>query len=117
MKAGQRNSTVEELNAALGRKVFVVESDGMEARQIKAMVEGMKEELREFLADGGSIIGYGQCLVQRQEQEIGYYTRAKTELDALVEAKAPREEVVALWEKSNDKLRRMGIRLLSLPEE
>ena len=112
-----RNTTEREIREALGRKVPVAKDDSLEARQIKAMVEGMKEELREFLADGGSIIGYGQCLVQRQEQEIGYYTRAKTELDALVEAKAPREEVVALWEKSNDKLRRMGIRLLSLPEE
>ena len=112
-----RNTTEREIREALGRKVPVTKDDSLEARQIKAMVEGMKEELREFLADGGSIVGYGQCLVQRQEQEIGYYTRAKTELDALVEAKAPREEVVALWEKSNDKLRRMGIRLLSLPED
>ena len=112
-----RNTTEREIQEALRRKVAVGKDDSLEARQIKAMVEGMKEELREFLADGGSIVGYGQCLVQRQEQEISYYSRAKAELDALVAAKAPREEVVALWEKSNDKLRRMGIRLLALPED
>ena len=38
VKAGQRNTTVEELNAALGRKVAASADDGMEARQIKSMV-------------------------------------------------------------------------------
>ncbi|MBQ2628068.1 MAG: hypothetical protein IJG13_00175, partial [Kiritimatiellae bacterium] len=46
VKAGQRNTTVEELSAALKREVAASPGDGMEARQIKAMVEGMKAEAR-----------------------------------------------------------------------
>ena len=111
-----RNTTEGEIMDALGRKVPVGKDDSLEARQIKSMVEGMKQELREFLADGGSVVGYGQRLVQRQEQEIAYYTRAKAELERLIESGASEQKVLALWEKSNDRLRRMGIRLLSLPD-
>ncbi len=111
-----RNTTEGEIKDALKRKIAVTKDDSLEARQIKSMVEGMKQELREFLADGGSIVGYGQCLVQRQEQEISYYNRAKAELDRLVKANASESEIIALWEKSNDRLRKMGIKLLSLPE-
>lgn len=111
-----RSTTESEIKDALKRKIPVTKDDSLEARQIKSMVEGMKQELREFLADGGSIVGYGQCLVQRQEQEISYYNRAKAELNRLVEAKATKAEIRAFWEKSNDRLRRMGIKLLSFPE-
>lgn len=41
-----RTTNVAALEEALKRKIEATESDGMEARQIKAMVEGMKDELR-----------------------------------------------------------------------
>jgi len=111
-----RSTTEQEIKDALKRRISVTKGDSLEARQIKSMVEGMKQELREFLADGGSIVGYGQCLVQRQEQEIAYYNQAKAELNQAIKSGAPGDEVLSLWEKSNERLRRMGIRLLSLPE-
>ena len=109
MKAGQRNSTVEELNAALGRKVFVVESDGMEARQIKAMVEGMKEEARRYLAAGGTFEKYGERLVERQEAEIAIYNRAKAELEKSRTTMQP-DAFDAFLEERNDELRNLGIK-------
>ena len=114
--AGQRNTTEAEISAALSRQVFPDESDGLEARQIKAMVEGMKDELREFMRDGGSIREFGAALVERQESEIGYYNRAKGELEALKNAGTSAKEIESLWEKRNDELRQMGIKLVSLPE-
>ena len=114
--AGQRNTTEEEIRAALSRQVMPDEADGIEARQIKSMVEGMKDELRDFMRDGGSIRQFGACLVERQEAELGYYSRAKAELEALQASGAPAKEIEALWERRNAELRQMGVRLLPLPE-
>lgn len=114
--AGLRNTSEREIQEALAREVGVAPSDSIEVRQIKAMVEGMKDELRQFLADGGTIVEYGRRLVMRQEQEIGYYSRAKAEIESAHNAGASPQEVEALWEKRNNSLRRMGIRLISLPE-
>lgn len=111
-----RNTSEEEISAALKRKITVESGDGLEARQIKAMVEGMKEELREYIAAGGTIVEYGKALVARQEQEIAYYTRAKNEIDQVKKSGGSEEELIAVWEDRNSKLRKMGIKLVALPE-
>ena len=113
VKAGQRNTTVEELSAALEREVAASPGDGMEARQIKAMVEGMKAEARAYVAAGGNLVEYGRRLVERQEAEIAIYERAKADLEA---ARGSKSEggLVAYWEALNDRLRNLGIRLLPL---
>ena len=114
--AGQRNTKVEEIEAALARRVDASEADTIEARQIKAMVEGMKEELRRFLAKKGTIVEYGHRLVQRQEEELGYYNRAKAEIENAKKSGMPDAQLTELWEKRNDSLRRMGIKLVPLPD-
>ena len=73
--AGQRNTTEAEISAALSRKVEPKPEDSIEARQIKAMVEGMRAEARRFVSAGGAIAAYGRKLVRRQEEEIAYYNR------------------------------------------
>ena len=88
----------------------------IEARQILAMVSGMKQELREFIADGGTIKQYGKRLVQRQESELGYYHRAKAELDRAIAEKRGEDAINALIEKHNAALRKIGVKLLVLPE-
>lgn len=114
--AGQRSTTEEELATALNRSVVADPSDTIEARQIKAMVEGMKQELREFVAAGGTVKQYGKRLVRRQEEEIGYYNRAKTEVDRAVEAKVGKDELSALASKHNAALRKLGIKLIVLDD-
>ena len=113
VKAGQRNTTVEELSAALKREVATSPGDGMEARQIKAMVEGMKAEARAYVAAGGNLVEYGRRLTERQDAEIAIYERTKADLEA---ARASKSEgdLVAYWEALNDRLRNLGIRLLPL---
>jgi len=113
VKAGQRNSTVDELNAALSRTIGVKESDGIEARQIKAMVEGMKREARAYVAAGGTLVEYGRRLTERQDAEIAIYERTKAEVE---NAKKTMDEqsLIAFWEKRNDQLRNLGIKLISL---
>ena len=82
VKAGQRNTTVEEIESALGRSVPVANDDGLEARQIKSMVEGMKAEARAYIAAGGTIVEYGKRLTERQDAEIAIYERAKADFEA-----------------------------------
>jgi len=113
VKAGQRNTTVAEIEAALARKVAAAEADGMEARQIKSMVEGMKAEARAYIKAGGSIVEYGKRLTERQDAEIAIYERAKADFEAARKTK-PEGELVAYWEAINDKLRNLGIKLVPL---
>lgn len=114
--AGLRNTSVQEIEKALSRRVEVLGSDGIEARQIKSMVEGMKEELRQFLAQGGSIKRYGEKLVRRQEEEIGYYNRAKNEIECAQKSGMSKTQLEALWENRNASLRAMGVKLVTMPE-
>ncbi len=113
--AAVKSTSEAALTDALARAVAPEETDSLEARQIKALVEGMKDELRQFLADGGTFVDYGRALVARQEEELGYYHRAKAELEAAAK-ELPDDELEALWEQRNSALRRMGIRLIPMPE-
>lgn len=114
--AGQRTTSIEELEAAVDREIAVEPGDSMEARQIKSIVAGMKEELRAFLKAGGSVRQYAALLVKRQDEEIGYYNRAKTEIESARKANADEEALISLWEERNDSLRQMGIKLVPMPE-
>ena len=116
VRAGQRNTTVGEIEAALARTVAASSDDGMEARQIKAMVEGMKDEMRRFIAAGGTIEQYGRRLVARQDEEIAIYTRAGNEIEQAMKGGADRAEVADLVDRRNGELRRMGIRLIAMPD-
>jgi len=113
VRAGKRNATVEELNAALGREIAASDGDGMEARQIKAMVGGMKAEARAYIAAGGNIVEYGKRLTERQDAEIAIYERTRAELEKARET-MPQDEFLSRWEEKNDQLRNLGIRLVPL---
>ena len=115
-----RSTTEEKLkealsaNTASGASLRQDVGESLESRQIVAIVAGMKSELRQFVADGGSFVQYGRLLVQRQEQEIAYYNRAKNEIDVVAE-KGDVVELKALWKRRNGELKRMGIRTVLLP--
>ena len=115
--AGQRTTTEQALQEALAREGERGKRDeGLEARQIRAMVEGMKNEARQFLADGGTVAQYCRLLVQRQDEEIACHNRAKAEIEAANKSGMNRLELVSLWEKRNAALRQMGVKLVPLPE-
>ena len=90
--------------------------DSEEVCQLKSIVSGLKAEAREFLDDGGTLKRYGELLVDRQNQEIEYYERAKAEIEQLVQSDRPQKEIDVIWEQRNEELRRMGIRMVSMPE-
>ena len=111
-----RTTNVASLEEALGRKVEASETDGMEARQIKAMVDGMKDELRKFVSAGGTIEQYGRRLVARQDDEIAIYNRTSNEIEQAVKSNLGKAEVAELVDRRNEELRRMGIKLIQMPE-
>ena len=114
--AGLRSTTEKEIEVALSRKIEATQDDSMEARQIKAMVEGMKAEARRFMAAGGSAGQYGRLLVQRQEEEIAYRNRAKAEIENAKKSNMSPAQLRSLWEERNASLRQMGVKLVPMPE-
>ncbi len=116
VKAGQRNTSEKEFSTALEHKCAVADSDSLEARQIKVMVEGMKNEARRYLAAGGTIVDYGKRLTERQDAEIAIYNRVKADLD---KARATMSEsaFMTYCEKRNDELRNLGIKTVGLSDE
>ena len=116
VKAGQRNTSEKEFQTALANKCSVADSDSLEVRQIKAMVEGMKNEARRYIAAGGSIVEYGKRLTERQDAEISVYARVKADLDKARKTMKD-EEFMTYWEKRNDELRNLGIKTVGLGED
>ena len=79
------------------------------------MVEGMKREARAYIAAGGTVVEYGKRLTERQDAEIAIYERTKSEIEnAKKTMKGP--DLIAFWEKRNDQLRNLGIKLISLED-
>lgn len=113
VKAGQRNTSEKELLAALESECEIGAGDSLETQQIKAMVEGMKDEARRYIAAGGTAIGYGKRLTERQDAEIAIFKRFRTELES-AKATMPEDEYMALWEARNDELRNLGIKTVGL---
>ena len=118
-----RSTTEDEIRKALDHDCRVdslpdasFESGSIESRQVRAMVEGMKNELRAFMSAGGSIRQYGRRLIQRQSEEISYFTRAQNEVNRVAESDATHERLLGEWERVNDRLRHMGIGPVPLPK-
>ena len=115
VKAGQRNTTIEEITASLSRSIAAQDTDSLEARQIKAMVEGMKCEARRYIAAGGTAVEYGKRLTERQDAEIAVYNRVKAEIDD-AKGKMSRESLEEFCDARNDELRNLGIRPVVLDD-
>ena len=116
VKAGQRNTSESEFQAALLHRSKVTPSDTLEIRQIKAMVEGMKNEARRYIAAGGTIVEYGKRLTERQDAEIAIYNHVKADLDKARKSMTD-DEFMLYWEKRNDELRNLGIKTIGLERD
>jgi len=113
VKAGQRNTSLKEFEAAINSKCEILQTDSPETRQIKAMVEGMKDEARQYIAAGGTIVDYGKRLTERQDAEIAIYERIKSEIET-AKATLSEDEFMDVWERRNEELRNLGIKTVGL---
>ena len=106
----------ESLSTDMARALkerFKISKDELdEYRQMKCIVEGMKEELRAYLAAGGSLNGYIKRLQQRQSEEADYLEKARMELAQEV---ATGTDAFAAWHEMNRKIREQGLPALPMP--
>ena len=91
----------------------VVPADSAEVQKMKRMINWMKDELKAYLAAGGSVDDYLDRLIERQDAEVAIRERTGTELDMLKDN--PKENFEKEWETKNEMLRKMGIRTFPLP--
>ena len=95
---------------AADKDIQIAAEDSREARELKQIVNGMRAEMREYLANGnGTPRSFWRRLNERTAQEIQIYERTRRELE-----KETSEEV---WEQKNDALRRLGLRTIPNPGE
>ena len=84
-------------------------SDSREVRELKQIVNGMRQELRDYLANGnGTPKSYWRRLLERTQEEMRIYERTRRELE--------NEKSEAVWEQKNEALRRLGLRTIA-PKE
>ena len=106
--------TANEFEEALRSPIFTFPDESTECVELKRIVAGMKEELKMFLASGGTIPDYINRLNQRQEMEIDYREKAEDDLyNAIKEMNT--EKAYEAWEQKNAWLTTMGIERLPLP--
>ena len=106
----------DALVKSLESDIAATPDEPREFRQVKAIVAQMKDELRRYLADGGTAAGYLDRLHERQIAEVGCYERAERKFE-MAEEKEDDDTLYALWLKLNADLREMGIKPLPMPEK
>ena len=110
---GERGTVFEayakdELGA--DKDIQIAAEDSREVRELKQIVNGMRDEMRAYLANGnGTPRSYWRCLNERTLSEMQIYDRTKRELE-----KEARPEV---WEQKNESLRILGLRTIPAPNE
>jgi len=99
-----------ELKAVAESDVEILASDPREVQELKQMVNGMREEMRHYLANGyGTIQSFWRRLLERTRQEAQIYERTKLELE--------KETNPAVWNEKNEALRGLGLRTIPNPHE
>ena len=90
--------------------ILINADDPREIRELKQIVNGMREEMRGYLANGnGTPRSYWRRLNERTLSEIQIYERTKRELE--------KEQSTQAWEEKNEALRRLGLRTIPFPNE
>ena len=92
------------------KDIQIAAEDSREVRELKQIVNGMREEMREYLANGnGTPRSYWRRLNERTLSEMQIYERTRRELE-----KETRPEI---WEQKNESLRILGLRTIPAPNE
>ena len=93
----------DELDAA--KDIPMADKDPREVAELKQIVNGMRGELRGYLANGnGTPRSYWRRLGERTMKEMQIFERTRRELEG--------EKSEAVWEEKNDALRRIGLRTI-----
>ena len=110
------NKVANALENALKRRLEPQDDELLEYRQIKQIVEAMKDELRAYVDHGGTARLYIDRLQERQSQEVAYYRAANQELETAKKSMSE-DDLYALWAAKNAELRAIGLPMLKEPGE
>ena len=122
-----------DFRACLKEPIRIASTDFTEVVDLKRIVAGMKNEMRAYLAGGGTAEGYIAELEKRQKLEISYRERAEQKLNRMLNNQDLTSEqstnppisqssnpqlraAYAYWLKANASLKSMGIYELPLPD-
>ena len=111
------DATMEAAFAAYAKDELSAENDiaidageERELRELKQIVNGIREEMRYYLANGnGTPRSFWRRLNERTAQEMQIYERTRRELE--------NESSPDAWESKNEALRRIGLRTIANPKE
>ena len=119
IKVSYRRRTPEiaaAVEASIARRLESGESELLEYRQLKQIVESIKDELRAYIKSGGNTNGFLDRLQERQDQEVAYYNAANQELETAKKTMSD-DDLYALWAAKNAELRAIGLPMLKDPGE
>lgn len=116
VRGGDLDKVASALERALKRRLEPQDGELLEYRQVKQIVEAMKDELRAYVAHGGSARLYIDRLQDRQSQEVAYYRAANQELET-AKVTLSDDDLYALWAAKNAELRAIGLPMLKEPME
>ena len=92
------------------RDIVIAPEDPREIKELKQIVNGMREELRGYLANGnGTTRSFWRRLNERTTSEMQIYERTRRELE--------KEKSTEIWEQKNAALRRLGLRTITNPND
>ncbi|MBS7286890.1 MAG: hypothetical protein KIH06_06480 [Kiritimatiellae bacterium] len=92
------------------KDIQIAADDSREVRELKQIINGMREEMREYLANGnGTPRSYWRRLNERTLSEMQIYERTRRELE--------KETRLEVWEQKNEYLRILGLRTIPAPNE
>ena len=114
---GDLNIIASALENALNHRLESQDGEMLEYRQMKQIVEAMKDELRAYIEQGGTARLYIDRLQERQSQEVAYFRAANQELENAKASGASDDDLYTLWSAKNAELRAIGLPMLKEPTE
>ena len=92
------------------RDIVIAPEDPREIKELKQIVNGIRAELRGYLANGnGTPRSFWRRLNERTASEMQIYERTRRELE--------KEKSTEVWEEKNAALRRLGLRTIPNPND
>ena len=102
------------VDVSLESRLAAADGDLIEYRQLKEIVESIKDELRRYKSQGGKTEGFIERLQERQSQEVAYYLAANQELENAKKTMSE-DDIYSLWAAKNAELRAIGLPMLKDP--
>ena len=108
--AAEKFATYAKNELAADKDIAISADDPREIRELKQIVNGMRNEMRGYLANGnGTPRSFWRRLNERTLSEMQIYDRTKRELE--------NEKSSEVWEQKNESLRILGLRTIPAPNE